>query len=80
MGDSGHLYLYVTPAGGRHWRMNYAYGEPTKPGGRMPQKTLSLGSYPALTLRDARCAMCAVSGARPRLRSPKVSTRRSSAR
>jgi hypothetical protein len=34
--------------------MNYAYGEPTKPGGRMPQKTLSLGSYPALTLRDAR--------------------------
>ncbi|WP_234422915.1 tyrosine-type recombinase/integrase [Sphingomonas aurantiaca] len=54
MGDSGQLYLYVTPAGGRHWRMNYAYGEPTKPGGRMPQKTLSLGSYPALTLRDAR--------------------------
>lgn len=54
LGDSGQLYLYVTPAGGRHWRMNYAYGEPTKPGGRMPQKTLSLGSYPALTLSDAR--------------------------
>lgn len=54
LGDSGQLYLYVTPAGGRHWRMNYSYGEPTKPGGRMPQKTLSLGSYPALTLGDAR--------------------------
>jgi hypothetical protein len=40
-GDSGQLYLYVTPAGGRHWRMNYAYGEPTNAGGRMPQKTLS---------------------------------------
>ncbi|MGA1799754.1 integrase arm-type DNA-binding domain-containing protein [Sphingomonas sp. 4RDLI-65] len=54
LGDSGQLYLYVTLAGGRHWWMNYAYGEPTKPGGRMPQNTLSLGSYPALTLSDAR--------------------------
>ncbi|MGI4947395.1 MAG: tyrosine-type recombinase/integrase [Janthinobacterium lividum] len=52
LGDAGQLYLFVTTAGGRHWRMNYSYG--TNPAGRPAQKTLSLGSYPALTLADAR--------------------------
>lgn len=25
--DGGHLYLLMSPAGGRHWRMNYAFGK-----------------------------------------------------
>ncbi|WP_347269932.1 tyrosine-type recombinase/integrase [Rhizorhabdus histidinilytica] len=56
LGDSGQLYLQVEPSGGRHWRMNYTFGrskkDPTKPA----QKTLSFGSYPAVTLNDARKA------------------------
>ena len=52
LGDAGQLYLYVTPAGGRLWRMNYAHGLNAK--GRPAQKTLTLGAYPAVTLIDAR--------------------------
>lgn len=52
LGDSGQLYLYVTTAGGRLWRMNYAYG--TNDRGKPAQKTLSLGSYPSLSLSEAR--------------------------
>ncbi|WP_225871464.1 tyrosine-type recombinase/integrase [Qipengyuania atrilutea] len=54
LSDSGQLYLFVTSAGGRLWRMNYAY----KPAGavKAKQKTLSLGAYPAMTLSDARAA------------------------
>lgn len=52
LGDSGQLYLQVTPAGGRHWRMNYTFGRNDK--GKPVQKTLSFGSYPAVTLSDAR--------------------------
>lgn len=44
--DSGGLYLHVTPAGGRHWRMRY------KIGGK--EQTLSMGPYPAVTLAAAR--------------------------
>lgn len=44
--DSEQLYLFVTPAGGRHWRMNYAYAA--------KQKTLTFGPYPAITLVEAR--------------------------
>ena len=44
--DGGNLYLLVTPAGGKLWRVNYRYlGK---------QKTLSLGAYPEVTLAMAR--------------------------
>lgn len=52
LSDSGQLYLQVSPAGGRHWRMNYTYGR--NPVGKPAQKTLAFGSYPAVTLLDAR--------------------------
>lgn len=52
LSDSGQLYLQVTPSGGRHWRMNYSFGR--NAAGKPKQKTLSFGSYPAVTLADAR--------------------------
>lgn len=52
LGDSGQLFLHVTPAGGKHWRMNYTYG--VNAAGKPAQKTLTFGSYPAITLGDAR--------------------------
>lgn len=52
LGDSGQLYLQVSPAGGRHWRMNYTFGR--NAAGKPAQKTLSFGSYPAVTLVEAR--------------------------
>lgn len=44
--DSGGLYLLVAPSGGRWWRMKYRVGG--------KEKKLSLGVYPAVTLRMAR--------------------------
>ncbi|APZ98040.1 integrase [Sphingopyxis sp. QXT-31] len=52
LADSGQLFLHVTTAGGRHWRMNYSFGK--NAAGKPAQKTLTFGSYPALTLVDAR--------------------------
>lgn len=52
LGDSGQLYLQVTPAGAKHWRMNYTYGRNAD--GKPAQKTLAFGSYPAVLLVDAR--------------------------
>ena len=52
LADAGQLFLHVTPAGGKHWRMNYTFGR--NAAGRPAQKTLSFGPYPALTLVDAR--------------------------
>ncbi|WP_342657275.1 tyrosine-type recombinase/integrase [Sphingomonas sp. NY01] len=44
--DSDGLFLYVTPNGGRYWRMNYRHlGK---------QKTLAFGVYPDIGLADAR--------------------------
>jgi integrase len=44
--DSDGLYLLVSPAGARYWRMNYRYlGK---------QKTLAFGVYPDIGLADAR--------------------------
>lgn len=44
--DGKGLYLYVSTAGGKSWRLDYAYfGK---------RKTLTLGSYPAIGLADAR--------------------------
>lgn len=44
--DSGGLYLYVSPSGGKLWRMDYCFSG--------KRKTLSLGAYPAVSLKDAR--------------------------
>ncbi len=52
LGDAGQLFLHVTKAGGKHWRMNYTYGKNAS--GKPAQKTLTFGPYPALTLLDAR--------------------------
>lgn len=52
LSDSGQLYLQVSRAGGKHWRMNYTYG--LNPKGKPAQKTLAFGSYPSITLVEAR--------------------------
>lgn len=44
--DGGGLYLEVTKAGGRYWRLKYRHGG--------KEKRLAFGVYPAVTLRDAR--------------------------
>lgn len=44
--DSGGLHLFVTPTGGKLWRMAYRHGG--------KHKLLSFGSYPAISLADAR--------------------------
>ena len=44
--DGGGLHLFVTPAGGRLWRLRYQVD------GR--EKLISLGPYPAVTLARAR--------------------------
>jgi hypothetical protein len=44
--DFGGLYLYVSPSGGRLWRLDYRFAG--------KRKTLSLGAYPAVSLKDAR--------------------------
>jgi len=46
MPDGKGLYLYVSKAGGKSWRLDYAYfGK---------RRTLTLGTYPAVGLADAR--------------------------
>ena len=44
--DSGGLYLVVTPAGGKLWRLDYRFAG--------KRKTLSLGEYPYISLAEAR--------------------------
>lgn len=46
IGDSAGLYLQVTPAGGKWWRLKYRFGG--------KEKGLSLGVYPEVSLTDAR--------------------------
>ena len=46
LGDSGGLYLEVSPTGGKWWRLKYRF--------RDKEKRLSLGVYPDVTLKDAR--------------------------
>jgi integrase len=45
--DEKGLYLEVTPAGGKLWRLKYRYAG--------KEKRLSFGAYPAVSLADARC-------------------------
>ncbi|MEY4537702.1 MAG: hypothetical protein RL171_1853, partial [Pseudomonadota bacterium] len=44
--DGGGLYLEITPAGGRYWRLKYRFGG--------KEKRLALGVHPAIGLKDAR--------------------------
>lgn len=44
--DSGGLFLIVTPAGGKWFRLRYRFGG--------KEKLLSLGTYPDVSLKDAR--------------------------
>ncbi len=46
MFDGGGLYLEVAPSGGKWWRLKYRCGG--------KEKRLSLGVYPAVSLKDAR--------------------------
>ncbi|MEO6248927.1 MAG: integrase arm-type DNA-binding domain-containing protein [Sphingomicrobium sp.] len=52
LSDTGQLYLFVSSAGGKLWRMNYAFGR--NAAGTAMQKTLSFGSYPIVSLMEAR--------------------------
>lgn len=46
LGDSGGLYLLVNPKGSRYWRYKYRYAG--------KEKTLALGVYPEVSLKEAR--------------------------
>jgi integrase len=46
--DSGGLYLEALPAGGKHWRWKYRFAG--------KEKRLAIGTYPAVTLAQARQA------------------------
>jgi Arm domain-containing DNA-binding protein len=46
LSDSGGLHLLVTSSGGRLWRWKYRF--------QSIEKQMSFGSYPALSLADAR--------------------------
>lgn len=52
LSDGEQLYLHVSAAGGRVWRMNYQFGRNAQ--GKPAQKTLTIGTYPAISLKDAR--------------------------
>lgn len=58
LADTGQLYLFVSTKGLRSWRMNYTFGR--NAAGRPVQKTLTFGSYPAMSLAQARAQRDAV--------------------
>lgn len=46
LSDGGGLQLWITPAGGKHWKLAYRFGG--------KQLKLSVGQYPVISLADAR--------------------------
>ncbi|MDL2207451.1 integrase arm-type DNA-binding domain-containing protein [Desulfovibrio sp. OttesenSCG-928-M16] len=46
LADTEGLYLYISPTGGKLWRMDYRFAG--------KRKTLSFGKYPTIGLKDAR--------------------------
>ena len=44
--DGGGLFLYITPAGKRYWRLKYRFAG--------KEKLLALGVYPKVGLKEAR--------------------------
>jgi integrase len=65
--DGGGLHLYITPAGGKHWRYRYEIE------GR--EKLLTIGPYPAVSLTDARAARDDAKTAQRNGRDPSVAKR-----
>lgn len=62
--DGGGLHLFITPAGGRLWRMRYKFGG--------AEKTLSIGQYPEIGLSEARAARDEAKGLLRQGRDPNV--------
>lgn len=52
LADGKGLYLWVMPNGAKYWR--YAYRVPSHDNGKAKQKTLALGVYPEISLKEAR--------------------------
>ncbi len=52
LADGEGLYLYITPAGGKLWRMKYY--KPATGEGKKQEGLLSFGAYPAVSLKQAR--------------------------
>ncbi len=48
LSDSGGLQLWISPEGGKYWRLAYRFDG--------KQRVLALGTYPAVTLKEARNA------------------------
>lgn len=69
LADGAQLYLHVSTAGNRVWRMNYQFGRNEQ--GKPVQKTLTIGAYPALSLKDAREARDVAKALLARGREPK---------
>jgi len=46
LSDSGGLFLFITPAGGKCWRLKYRF--------QSKEKLLAIGVYPVLSLSEAR--------------------------
>ncbi|MDR2787647.1 MAG: Arm DNA-binding domain-containing protein, partial [Candidatus Accumulibacter sp.] len=44
--DGGGMYLEISPSGGKLWRMKYRFGG--------KEKRLALGTYPTVSLKEAR--------------------------
>ena len=53
--DEKGLYLEVTKAGGKLWRLKYRFGG--------KEKRLAIGPYPEISLKDARAARDCVASA-----------------
>ncbi|RWO06354.1 MAG: DUF4102 domain-containing protein [Mesorhizobium sp.] len=71
LADGGGLFLAVTPAGGKYWRMTYRFDG--------KQKLLSIGEYPAVPLADARALLSSnkailKAGKDPALHKPEAAT------
>ncbi len=50
--DGKGLYLFITPKGAKHWRLDYSY--------QLKRKTISLGSYPVVSLAQARLKLAEI--------------------
>lgn len=53
LSDALGLYLFVSTAGGKLWRFKYRFG-PKNENGKTPEKLLSFGTYPEISLVAAR--------------------------
>jgi hypothetical protein len=65
--DGGGLHLYVTPAGGKHWRYRYEIAG--------KENVLPLGPYPTVSLTEARAARDDAKTAKRAGRDPSVAKR-----